>query len=36
MYADDTCVCYSGADINGDIGVFIREFVRVINCITGN
>ena len=31
MYADDNCVYYSGADVNGNIGVMNRELMRVSN-----
>ena len=36
MYADDTCVYYSGADVNGNIGVMNRELMMVSNWMTSN
>ena len=36
MYADDTCVYYSGADVNGNIGVMNSELTRVSNWMTSN
>ena len=36
MYTDHTCVYYSGADVNGNIGVKNRELMRVSNWMTSN
>ena len=36
MFADDTCVYYSGGKVSGNIRVMNRELMRVINWITSN